>query len=426
MYMNSLPRTRCRALDAGQCTATSFRPVRDAEDEASLLRAFRTFTDASSSLEMSYEKLRADVERLSGELETRNKDLSQSLEENRSIRAHLSEILKSLPCGVIVSTREGELSTANPKALELLGIQASVRLGFRLSELPVEINEFLNRARGDDEPEMPVRGADGGSRWLAARRAPMGGAGAVFILRDITTQKSLVETQEKLRREQSLADVATVLAHEIRNPLGSLELFTGLLAEAQLKTECKQWVEHVQAGLRTLAATVNNVLQFHSGSELERAPIELGEFLEFTRDFLLPLARQSNVVLAIQNRVSGVSLCADRYRLQQVLFNLILNSVRAMPEGGWIELSGFVADSAKNVTLAVADTGPGISVDDLPRIFEPGFTTRPGSPGLGLAVCRRIVEQHGATISAESRPEGGARFTMIFPLTGLTSAGPIQ
>ncbi len=246
----------------------------------------------------------------------------------------------------------------------------------------------------------------------------MGDAASVFILRDVTVQKSLVETQEKLRREQSLAEVSTVLAHEIRNPLGSLELFTGLLAETRLNAECKQWVEHLQAGMRSLAATVNNVVQFHSGPELERVPVDLGQLLELTRDFLMPLARQSNVALGLQNRISGFHLCADRYRLQQVLLNLILNSVKAMPEGGWIELGGYVAGSGNAVTLAVTDTGPGISGENLPRIFEPGFTTRAGSPGLGLAVCRRIVEEHGGYIAAENRAEGGAQFTITFPLPG--------
>ena len=107
---------------------------------------------------------------------------------------------------------------------------------------------------------------------------------------------------------------------------------------------------------------------------------------------------------------------ADRHRLEQVLLNLVLNSVRAMPAGGWIELSGNLLDDGKSVALSVADNGPGIPADNLARVFEPGFSTRPGSPGLGLAVCRKIIDGHRGTIRAASEPGRGAKFTLIFPL----------
>jgi two-component system sensor histidine kinase FlrB len=229
-------------------------------------------------------------------------------------------------------------------------------------------------------------------------------------------RRELDETQSKLRREAALAEISAVLAHEIRNPLGSLELFAGLLAESDLDPECRNWVEHVQAGLRTLTATVNNVLHFHSLPETERAPVDLGQLLGWARDFFRPLARQSRVALSLQNRVAGVLFPADRHRLEQVLLNLVLNSVRAMPGGGWIELAGRRIHEGQAVALSVSDTGPGISPEHLACIFEPGFSTRAGSPGLGLAVCRKIVEQHGGTITAGSRPACGATFTLTFPL----------
>jgi signal transduction histidine kinase len=237
----------------------------------------------------------------------------------------------------------------------------------------------------------------------------------------------LEEAQAKLRREQALAEMSAILAHEIRNPLASLELFAGLLADAGFEGEARQWVEQVQAGLRTLAATVNNVLHFHSLPEHalpehalpgpEWAPVDLGQLLDWACDFFAPLARQARIVLSSQNRLHGVFFPADRHRLEQVLLNLVLNAVRAMPGGGWIELAGHRAADGRMVSLLVQDTGPGIPAEHLSRIFEPGFSTRPGSPGLGLAVCRKIVELHGGTIAAASSPGRGATFTLTFPLT---------
>jgi len=251
--------------------------------------------------------------------------------------------------------------------------------------------------------------------------------GEVERLRDelAKSNRELEETQAKLRREESLAEVSALLAHEIRNPLGSLELFAGLLAESELHPEYREWVEQMQAGLRTLAATVNNVLNLNSVSSLDRVPVDLGEILDWARDFLTPLAKQSHITLSLQNRLSGILFPADRHRLEQVFLNLVLNSVRAMPEGGWIELAG-MRKAQGEIVLTVSDTGPGIAAEDLPHIFERGFSLRKGSPGLGLTVCRKIIEQHEGTISASNREEYGAIVTVILPGSARPSEGRAQ
>jgi signal transduction histidine kinase len=94
-----------------------------------------------------------------------------------------------------------------------------------------------------------------------------------------------------------------------------------------------------------------------------------------------------------------------------------------MPAGGWIELGGKLLADGTAVALSVADNGPGISAENLARVYEPGFSTRAGSPGLGLAVCRKIVEQHRGTIHTASAPGRGAKFTLIFPLAAPSIEG---
>jgi two-component system sensor histidine kinase FlrB len=433
--MTSLPIPTCwpepvlTALPGGLFESTIGN--RGSEDEQFLLRAFRSFAEAAGSLEHSYGMLRAEVERLRRELETSHTDLAQSVEENRSMRVHLDRILEGLPCGGGGVGGDGQISRVNPEALRLLGTHANGEAGVArsVSNLPSGIRQLLESARTEaGEQELSVPGHAGTMRWLAARHASIADQAdnpSVFILRDVSERKHLEESQAKLRREHALAEMSSVLAHEIRNPLGSLELFAGLLADAALDPECRKWVEHLQAGLRTLAATVNNVLHFHSLPEPQRAPVDLGQLLVWARDFFAPLARQSRVALSLQNRVSGVFFAADRHRLEQVLLNLVLNALRAMPGGGWVELGGRKVKTRNGpaVVLVVSDTGPGILPEHLPSLFEPGFSTRAGSPGLGLAVCRKIVEQHGGTIAAGSRPQYGAIFTMTFPLTSNLAEG---
>ena len=388
-----------------------------AKDQQFLLCAFHSFATAAASLEQSYETLHAEVERLRRELAESNSDLTRSFEENRGIRMHLDRILEGLPCGVIVAASDGSISKANPEALRLIGSCAPL---VSIAQLSPQVKDLLEQCRREGaEQELEIHDGCNSSRWLAVRYAAIiekTSSASVFILRDVSERKRLEETEARVHRDQALAEMSALLAHEIRNPLGSLELFAGLLAESSLDQDARQWVEHIQAGLRTLAATVNNVLHFHSSPEPQRAPVDLGTLLNWAREFLTPLARQSRVTLSLENSAPGTWFPADRHRLEQVLLNLVLNALRAMPNGGWIELAVRKRSVGAEVELVVSDTGPGIPSADLPRIFDPGFTRRAGSPGLGLAVCRKIVEQHEGTIRAANRAAGGAVFTVTFPL----------
>jgi two-component system sensor histidine kinase FlrB len=267
--------------------------------------------------------------------------------------------------------------------------------------------------------ELEYRPGRDDVEWIAIRRAQLGpqdGGSSIFILQDISGLKRLEREHETLRRRQALAEMSAVLAHEIRNPLGSLELFAGLLAESQLAPEERAWVEHLQAGLRTLAATVNNVLHFHSQPRPELAPTDMGELLRRLEQFLQPLAQRAQVRLTRLATLDGVCVAADRHRLEQVVLNLALNSFRFMPEGGVFVISGEAA--GHKATVEFADSGPGIAPENLQRVFQPGFSTRAGSAGLGLAVCKTIMEQHGGSIAVSSRPGCGATFTLEFPLLG--------
>ena len=348
------------------------------------------------------------------ELEVTNRSLTTSLEENRRMRERLRCILESLPCGVLVTEAGGRISIFNPEAARLLGATSE-----NIAVLPPALAAALDSARqSGEEREIKLPGGMGPQVWVAVRHAWIernaNVASSVFILRDSSAAKQMEREREQIRRQQALVEMSALLAHEIRNPLGSLELFAGLLAESSLEGESRRWIEHVQAGLRSLASTVNNVLDLHNEPPSSCARVEVGELLGWAYDFLLPLAHQARVELQIVNGLFGVFVDADRHLLEQVLLNLALNAFRFMAGGGWLSIRGAERGSAA-IEIEVRDTGPGIAEEDLPRIFDAGFTTRPGSSGLGLAVCRRIVEQHGGTITAESRLGHGAAFRMRLP-----------
>jgi two-component system, sensor histidine kinase FlrB len=387
--------------------------------EMALVRAFAAFTEAAESLQSTYTELQREVARLRQELQETNCDLARSLEQNRRMRQHLNRILEGLPCGVLVTESDGAVSIVNPEARRMLGAISGV--GFEgLQQVPLWMQELLDDARAA-AGEREHRCAGGPLEWLSIRHAQLEtaeGGSSIFILRDISEAKRLEDARETLRRRQALAEMSALLAHEVRNPLGSLELFAELLAKATLETEPQRWARQLQAGLRALAATVNNVLHFHGHPQPEMAPTDLGLLLGSLAEFLRPLAQQAGVRLQLSAGLDGVRIAADRHRLEQVVLNLGLNAFRFMSAGGELRITGSVTgeDSRRRAEVEVADTGAGIRPENLERVFEPGFTTRPGSPGLGLAVCRTIMQQHGGAITVTSRAGAGTVFHLEFPL----------
>jgi signal transduction histidine kinase len=395
--------------------------------ERSLVHAFATFTQAADSLEKSYGQLQIEVARLNGELERANSELSKSLDENSRVRSFLAQILEGLPCGVLVFDAGARLRIINPEARRLLLLDPSW-----LPEQGVALPAVIDRLLAESSSKAPAAEREwslddpAGTRFLGITEAQVTGkSGAsgetIWILRDKTQEKRLFAEREKSRRNESLAEIATVLAHEIRNPLGSLELFAGLLADSTAaNSEAGQWVGQIQAGLRTLAATVNNVLQFHSQPCPETIPTHLDRLLRETIDFLTPLARQRGMQLRLDNRAGKILVHADPHRLQQVFLNLALNAFRAMTAGNWlvVNVARALPSEGARVQIDFEDQGIGISEEHLVKIFEPGFTTHTGSSGLGLAVCKKVIEQHGGMIRVHSAPRLGTTFSLLLPLAG--------
>lgn len=226
-------------------------------------------------------------------------------------------------------------------------------------------------------------------------------------------QRELAREREKTRHLRALAEVAAILAHEVRNPVASMELFAALLANSDsIQGEEREWVLQLQAGFRQLASTVNNVLHFHSSNTPELVAIEIAPVVRRAVAFIGPLAQRSNVSLTFTEHLDKARIVGNEERLSQVLLNLAMNSVCAMAGDGVLALRAVAHDH--EVEISVRDSGPGIPADMRDKIYEVGFTTRTGSAGLGLAVCKRIVTEHRGTITAVDG-EPGAMFVIRLP-----------
>jgi len=395
--------------------------------QRALAQAFASFTQVAGSLEQSYEKLQAEVERLRMELERANSDLTRSLEDNTRVRRDLSRTLEGLPCGVIALGATGAIRIINPEARRLLMLREDWTPGSS-QPLPECLSAFLSDVAASDSSavgEFTLASAEQ-KIFVAVTKTRLSAGGqagedTVLIVRDVTEEKRIAAEREASRRVSALAELSALLAHEIRNPLGSLELFAGLIADATAGLpDARQWVNHLQAGLRGLAATVNNVLSFHSEPSPSLTPTNLERLLRETTDFLKPLAQQRSMQVTLISRIGEVRIAADPHRLQQVFFNLSLNAFRAMPAGGalFIRMDWAAEGQGHKVQIDFEDHGTGIQQEHVAKLFRPGFSTTPGSPGLGLTVCKTVVEQHKGTIAVKSAPGRGSTFSVFFPTLG--------
>jgi signal transduction histidine kinase len=386
-----------------------------------LADAFSEFISASATLEASYRDLQQEVAHLSIELSERNAELTRSLEENDRMRATLQQMIDSMPCGVLVLDAFENIVTINPEGRRLLG-RASVRAR-TLHDLSavsrIDFEALVTASEGQRDNEICIA-TNGQKRWLAIGRRELKGMPAahlqsVWILRDVTADKLAEQERENARRATTLAEISTILAHEIRNPLASLELFAGLIAEDRGDTE--EWVANLRAGIRTLSGTVNNVLSMSNEGQRRLAPVELSSCVESGVDFVQPIAQQAGVELRFSPAVTTVMVNGNEDAIRQVMLNLITNAIRHTPAGGMVEVAAKseLRYGAMRGIVSVRDNGCGIPESLVGQIFDAGFSGSGETPGLGLAVCRRLMVQHRGEIRVQSRLGQGTEFELEFP-----------
>jgi two-component system sensor histidine kinase HydH len=216
-----------------------------------------------------------------------------------------------------------------------------------------------------------------------------------------------------------LAELAGGFIHEIKNHLSTLGLNLQLLAEdfqdpqSQRERRALERTQRLQGQCQRLVDLSNDFLRFARVKDLELAPSNLAAVVEEMIDFFGPMARQASIEIKcyLPADLPGVNLNNDLFK--QALLNLMLNAAQAMPQGG--ELTIQAAHEPGEVCLSLIDTGDGMALEVLSRLFRPFFSTKPGGTGLGLATTRRIIRAHGGNLSVQSEVGRGTKFTIRLP-----------
>ncbi len=236
--------------------------------------------------------------------------------------------------------------------------------------------------------------------------------GEVVRLREQLEEKN--RELELKKRLAALGEMAAGIAHEIRNPLGGIQLYASTLAgEVADRPLAAELVKKISTGVKGLNALVSDMLTFTRDLQLAKREEHLADIVESAVELARPSLLERNITARIENSVN-VTITTDARLLQRVLLNLILNAADAIGDSGisagTITLSATTINNRTEVT--VDDNGPGIPADMLERIFDPFFTTKHTGTGLGLAIVHRIIEAHGGRITASNRlaPDHGAIF----------------
>jgi len=225
---------------------------------------------------------------------------------------------------------------------------------------------------------------------------------------------SLYEFDEKLEREKALllAEMAPVVAHEIRNPLGSIKGAAQYLKEEATTDQQRELLNVIVEGTDRLNNVVSKFLDYARPDQLNLAPQNINVIIRKAVAIIAANQRTEKITIIQELDEKLPDVDVDEQQLMQVILNIALNAVEAMPQGGTLTFhtSSQGSDIEGMISIVVRDTGAGISNKDLKDIFKPFFTTRERGVGLGLAICQKIIREHGGRIEVQSIPTGGTEF----------------
>jgi two-component system sensor histidine kinase PilS (NtrC family) len=392
----------------------------DAPQETTALEVVTMFLNAATLLVVAIlagglgEQYRATRQ----ELETRQKDL-------RDLQAFKDLVFQSVGTGLIALDLEHRVTAFNHAAEEITGVAAPHAIGQAWSSLigsviPLEPIESVIAAnpRASTRQEAVLRRPDGTSvpvrmTFSALRSGEGERLGLISACEDLSAIREMESRMRQADRLATVGRMAANIAHEIRNPLasltGAIEVLTSPLTADEARERLSQIVARESERLNHI---IKNFLEYARPAPLSIATFDVAAAAE---EVLLLLEHRTSPgsVKVIREFAPSIPWAVDAQQFRQILWNLCLNAVEAMPEGGELHVSAAVRGATLEV--AVSDTGDGIAAADVSHVFEPFFSTKPEGTGLGLALVHRIVQDHGGEIDVRSSPGLGTTFTLTLP-----------
>lgn len=405
----------------------------DTLDPAELIKIIKAYDEATQGLQKTHESLKQQVSHLTGELSRKNKELTSSLEEVNALKNYLANILESITDGVIAINPDREVMAFNQSAAEIVLSIANDQMGKPirevLSESSQELGRILEKSLSEEKcfTNIEVSVNTDQQHILSVSASPIRNSrgevlGAVQSFRDLTNIKKLEELVTRQNRLAALGEMAAGVAHEIRNPLGGIELYASTLKK-RFDQDSKESAiaDKIIAASNALNRIVTDMLTFTRG----RAPSKKFSTFERVCHVAIDMAAREldkkSIKVTQRHALCKQKFNIDPDQIAQAFLNVILNASQFMPEGEELVISTRLEVGArdKRVVIEFEDGGTGIEADKIDRLFDPFYTSRKDGTGLGLAIVHKIVEDHGGSVVAENRPPRGACFIFTFPMSDI-------
>ena len=420
--------------------------AQSAQEELSTLRQRLIALEGSEArVRAAAEELQHTLEELQvaeEELRQQNEELSAAHQLVEQERARYARLFELVPGGYVVTDAAGRILEANRSATSMLNVPQEELVGkplllFVAKADRIAFHTSLARLKPQERVQdwelqlHPRQGSPfpAGITIVVHQQPCEPEPRFYWLIQDLTAHKRAAAERQRLEREAQraqrfalLGKLAAGVSHEIRNPLGVVTLQVGLLEEELLhpasdsREQVAQCLTDIKTHLARLNDLVQNYLSLVRVSSMSREPVDLGQVVTaWVQEMVAELAAR---VITLQcdglDSLGTVALHQSTFR--RALVNLLCNAMDAMPQGGILSLHG--RRQATQVELEIGDSGSGIAAEDLRRIFEPLYTTKPGGTGLGLYIVQEIVAAHDGQISVQSAGQGkGTTFTITLPVT---------
>ncbi|PYL04192.1 MAG: PAS domain-containing sensor histidine kinase [Verrucomicrobia bacterium] len=363
-------------------------------------------------------------------------------------KGFLETVFNAIQEGIIVTDSKGRITYLNEAASGLFGLEGDDVIGKRLDERIRGLDwESLTKSGGPVSHDMeifypqnrfinfyivplmiepreavavatPLRGVpeETGRRPVATGAEEVG---HVMILRDITASRRTAQQAIESERFNALTLLAAGVAHEIGNPLNSLHIHLQLMERSVqnlgdgAKAELQQSIDVARSEVNRLDSIVTQFLRAIRPSRPQLRPENINAIVEEAVRFFMPEIQDRDIVVEQELRSDLPLLQLDRDQMKQAFYNVIKNSLEAMKRRGTLRIRTDRDDT--HVLITFVDSGGGMSAENLSRVFEPYFTTKPSGTGLGLLIVRRIVREHGGELSIESGQDKGLTLMIRLP-----------
>ena len=386
------------------------------------------------------ESLNPTIEVLGNKIKTLQNDLHLKNQE-------LTNILQSLSGGIIVTDLYGKVLRFNRAAVAITGITESNALGAEVNDLldqmilpDLKNDDAIDRISQNFNQQFIYNKPDGIDIIVDSSTTLMESdesekQGIIINMNDITQLKKLEEEAERKNRLTAMGEIAMQVAHEIRNPLGSIELFVSMMKiDFSEDSNEMELVQHIISATKSMNHIISNLLEYTKPRPITLEELEINKILDEFLDFARFSAEQQSIQVKYDSSNEDFNIKGNKELIKQVCHNIFVNAYQAMLDGGILKISvkkynesdpvilerlsnSFVQKekSVSIIKVMFEDNGKGMSDEIRKRIFDPFYTTREMGTGLGLSIVYKTMASHGGTIEVSSVLKKGTKISLLFP-----------